>query len=193
MNRIAELDAIIEQYNLNKHPFYTEWREGTLPMPKLQDYANQYGEFVATIAAGWETLAQPKYAADERYHEELWHDFRTAIHAAEDYAPHPQTVVLRTAAEQMFRSAPECAGALYAFEAQQPHTSQVKLDGLKEHYSVPDIGHEYFRVHAGDMAEADLLRAHIEKLSDEDFARCKVACAVLAAAMWSALDGVYRA
>lgn len=193
MNRIAQLDAIIGQYDLNQHPFYTEWREGKLPIAKLQDYANQYGEFVATIADGWETLGQPYYANEERVHEGLWQGFRQAVQAAPEYAPRPQTIVLRTAAEELFRCAPECAGALYAFEAQQPHTSQVKLDGLKEHYAIPDSGHEYFRVHAGDVAEAELLRRHIETLSDEEFARCKVACAVLAAAMWSALDGVYHA
>ena len=33
---------------------------------------------------------------------------------------------------------------LYAFEAQQPNTSQSKLDGLKEHYNVGEKGEEYF-------------------------------------------------
>ena len=30
-SRIEELDVIVRQFDLNEHPFYTEWRAGTLP------------------------------------------------------------------------------------------------------------------------------------------------------------------
>jgi hypothetical protein len=36
-----------------------------------------------------------------------------------------------------------------------------------------------------------MLAERIERLSDDDFARAKTACAIFSAAAWGALDGVY--
>jgi pyrroloquinoline-quinone synthase len=192
MNRIQELDAIVNQFDLNNHPFYQEWRMGTLPSEKLVDYAGEYGRFVATIAKGWETTGHGHYAEEEREHELLWNDFKSAI-GFEVASNRPETVVLETAADQLFADRATAVGALYSFEAQQPNTAKSKLDGLNEHYSISDAGKEYFRVHAADFAEIEELRRVVETMSDEEFARTKTACAVLCAAMWSALDGVYYA
>lgn len=190
MDRIAELDALVGQFDLNRHPFYQEWRAGTLPIEKLRYYASDYGRFVATIAEGWETLGANHFAEEERLHERLWTRFQMAIGAGASGSRH-QVETLVFAARNSFKTEPEAAGALYAFEAQQPTTSQSKLDGLREHYGIEGSGAEYFRVHAGDVAERDFLRERIRAMSDEEFARCKSACALLCAAMWSGLDGVY--
>lgn len=56
----------------------------------------------------------------------------------------------RPAARNNFKGEAEAVGALYAFGAQQPHTSQSKLDGLREHYHVVEKGEEYFLVYAFD-------------------------------------------
>lgn len=190
--RVQELDAIVDQFDLNRHPFYQDWRMGTLPVEKLRDYAGEYGQFVGTIAEGWEALDETHYAEEEREHEVLWGDFKTAIGAAA-VSNRSATNTLVTAAKNAFRHPTTALGALYAFEAQQPHTSQVKLDGLIEHYAVSEAGQEYFKVHANDIAERDLLRERAAKMSDAEFAQTKIACALLGAAMWSALDGVYYA
>ncbi|HVT13259.1 MAG TPA: iron-containing redox enzyme family protein [Fimbriimonadaceae bacterium] len=190
MNRVEQLDAIVKQFELNGHPFYAEWKAGTLPAWMLADYAGQYGHFVGTIADGWETLGENFYADEEREHEVLWTDFKTALGTRESgMAPSTQTLV--TAAKNLFATKPEAIGALYAFEAQQPYTSRAKLDGLNEHYSVSEEGKEYFRVHADDIAEVELLKKHIESLTDEEFARAKTACALVCTAMYGALDGIY--
>jgi pyrroloquinoline-quinone synthase len=178
MDRISQLDAIIEQFNLNKHPFYQDWRMGTLPVSKLQAYATEYQAFVGTIA--------------QRFHELLWTKFKTEIGAG-GQASLPSTETLVTAANNLFGSSVEALGALYAFEAQQPHTSRSKLDGLIEHYTVSEDGQEYFKVHADDLAEAELIREKVKAMSDEEFARTKNACAVVCSAMWGALDGIYYA
>jgi len=188
--RVQELDAIVDQFDLNRHPFYQDWRMGTLPVAKLRDYAGEYGRFVGTIAEGWETLGETHYAEEEREHEVLWSDFKTAIEATE-VSNRETTDTLVTAAQNAFRNPATALGALYAFEAQQPITSQVKLEGLIEHYQVSEAGQEYFKVHANDIAERDLLRERAAKMTEAEFAQTKIACALLGAAMWSALDGVY--
>jgi pyrroloquinoline-quinone synthase len=190
MDRIAALDAIVASFDLNTHPFYTDWRAGTLPKEKMVDYSGEYGRFVATIAKGWETLGFASYAEEEREHEVLWETFRAEIHST-DRSNYPQTDVLVTAADRFFSVAPEAVGALYAFEAQQPNTAKSKLDGLNEHYGISDVGKEYFTVHAEDFNEVADLRAHVATMSEADFNRAKVACSVVCGAMWSALDGIY--
>ncbi len=190
MDRIAQLDAIISQFDLSTHPFYVEWREGTLPVERLREYAAEYARFIDTVDEGWDRIGEPKYGEIEREHERLWSRFQLEI-AAGRYEPNPSIDTLVSAARNSFKSKPEAVGALYAFEAQQPETAQSKLDGLTRHYSISEAGREYFKVHAKDIAEAVLLKTYIEALSDGEFARAKTACAVLCAAMWGALDGVY--
>jgi pyrroloquinoline-quinone synthase len=192
MDRIAELDAIIAQYDLNLHPFYQDWRMGTLPTAKLSDYAGEYGQFVATIAEGWETLGELHYAEEEREHEELWGVFKTEL-GTNSLSNYAETAALVAAAKANFAVNPEAVGALYAFEAQQPRTSRSKLDGLNEHYTLSDDAKKYFVVHADDVAEAALLREYTLRQSDEEFARSKAACETLVNAMWKALDGIYQA
>lgn len=190
MNRIEELDALVKLFDLNAHPFYQDWRMGTLPVENLRDYAAEYGRFVGTIAEGWETIGQSHYAEEERFHERLWADFQLEIGAAASKG-RPTTEALVQVAKNNFKTPAQAIGALYAFEAQQPVTSQSKYDGLTEHYGTSEKGKEYFKVHAGDIAEIELLREMVAGLSDSEFRQAKHACAAVCAAMLGALDGVY--
>ena len=190
VDRVAELESIVAKHDLNQHPFYSDWRAGTLPVDKLRDYAGEYGRFVALIAQGWETLGEEGYANEERVHEGLWKDFQAAI-GSEKRSNRSKTELLLHAANTLFAPEAEAVGALYAFEAQQPITSRTKLEGLEEHYNLDAAGTEYFRVHADDVHEVKTLEHRIGVLSDEEFARAKTACSILCAAMWGALDGVY--
>ena len=136
------------------------------------------------------TIGEPIYANEEREHELFWDDFRGAL-GFETLSLRVQTDTLVTAARNLFSKKPESVGALFAFESQQPHTSQSKLDGLNEHYPLTDKGKRYFVVHASDFAEVEDLKRHIASLTHEEFARTKTACAILSAALWGALDGIY--
>ena len=51
-----QLDTILEKWDLLKHPFYQAWSAGTLPVEALQVYAREYGNFIANLPRGWETL-----------------------------------------------------------------------------------------------------------------------------------------
>ncbi|MBA2632490.1 MAG: hypothetical protein H0U86_05760 [Chloroflexi bacterium] len=190
--RIDELDAIVRQFDLNEHPFYTEWRAGTLPVGRLAEYADEWAPFIGAVDAGWERIGYPEYAAEEREHDALWSRFRTALNATSDMR-RPQSRTLLAVGENAFASVPEALGALYSFEVQQPATASSKLAGLREHYAgtVDSDAQRYFVEHAVETDEPAMLAGLIDGLSDGEFARAKTACALFSAAAWGALDGVY--
>ena len=191
-NRIDELDAIVRSFDLNEHPFYIEWRAGTLPVERLAAYADEWAPFIGVVDAGWERIGYPDYAAEEREHDELWSRFRSALNAT-GQMHRPQSKTLLAVGENAFASVPEALGALYSFEVQQPATASSKLAGLREHYAgaVDADAQQYFVEHAVETDEPAMLAAMIDGLSDGDFARAKTACALFSAAAWGALDGVY--
>jgi pyrroloquinoline-quinone synthase len=191
-SRIDELDAIVRSFDLNEHPFYTEWRAGTLPIERLAEYADEWAPFIGAVDAGWERIGYPEYAAEEREHDELWSRFRGALGATGGMR-RPQSRTLLAVGENAFASVPEALGALYSFEVQQPATASSKLAGLREHYAgtVGIDAQEYFVEHAVETDEPAMLAALIEGLSDGEFARARTACALFSAAAWGALDGVY--
>lgn len=191
-SRIAELDAIVAQFDLNEHPFYVEWRAGTLPIERLAEYADEWAPFIGVVDAGWDRIGYPEYAAEEREHDLLWARFRGALNAR-GAMNRPQSKTLLAVGENAFASVPESLGALYSFEVQQPVTASSKLAGLREHYAgtVDADAQQYFVEHAIETDEPAMLAARIEVLSDGEFARAKTACATFSAAAWGALDGVY--
>ena len=191
-SRIAELDAIVRQFDLNEHPFYQEWRAGTLPIERLAEYADEWAPFISVVDQGWDRIGHPAYAEEEREHDALWSRFRAALGASGQMS-RPQSRTLLAVGEHAFASAPETLGALYSFEVQQPATATSKLAGLKEHYAgaVGADAQQYFVEHAVETDEPAMLAEMIEGLSDGEFARARTACAVFSAAAWGALDGVY--
>jgi pyrroloquinoline-quinone synthase len=190
--RIDELDEIVGQFDLNQHPFYQEWRAGTLPVERLREYAAEWAPFIAAIDAGWDRIGYPAYAAEEREHDALWGRFRAALGASAEMR-RAQSATLLAVGQNAFASVPESLGALYSFEVQQPATASSKLAGLREHYAgtVDEDGQRYFVEHAVETDEPAMLAARIEDLSDGEFARARTACETFSAAAWGALDGVY--
>lgn len=192
MNR---LKIITDTYNgiaLLSHPFYREWSEGTLSVEKLSLYAAEYGRFVQQVPLGWATLGEDDLTVEEADHAVMWTKFAEALPPV---SPRnlPQTLAMESVAKNLFSSAPEAIGALYAFESQQPDTTASKLDGLRKRYSLAPAAEEYFEVHAGNPYDADVLAAKLDGLTDEEFGRAVGACRLMAAALYAALDGVYYA
>ncbi len=192
--RVRELRRLVEQFDLNKHPFYVAWREGTLPPEKLAGYAHEYEGFVKCVGDAWDSLGMPHYGEEERRHHKLWMDFIEAV------SGHPKTTsgatlkgtqALENCARALFSQVPEAAGALYAFEYQQPTTSEIKLKGLRDHYSVGEKGERYFAEHAGEWGEVEDLERYIEGVDEGEFARVCAACALMSAALWCGLDSVW--
>ena len=191
-SRIDELDAIVRQFDLNEHPFYQDWRTGKLPIGRLAEYADEWAPFISVVHQGWDRIGYAAYAAEEREHDALWSDFRTALGASGEMT-RPQSKTLLAVGRNAFASVPESLGALYSFEVQQPVTATSKLAGLREHYAgtVDADAQRYFVEHAVETDEPAMLAEMIEGLSDGEFARARTACATFSAAAWGALDGVY--
>lgn len=192
MDRIEELNQIVEMFDLNTHPFYTAWSTGTLPVEKLQRYATEYSDFIGTIADGWTQAGELQHAEEERFHHTLWHRFQESLQVLAE-SPLTQTKTLLGTARSLFSSHPECIGALYAFESQQQRTARTKLDGLKVYYCnlVDDSSQEYFNIHAENTGEVEFLAQKLNQLNQEEYAQGRTACAMMCTAMWHALDGYW--
>ncbi|HET9620347.1 MAG TPA: hypothetical protein VFP84_03195 [Kofleriaceae bacterium] len=190
---IHAMRAAIAQHDLLAHPFYQAWSAGTLPVDALTTYAREYGAFIATLDRGWATLGEPEGAAVERQHAALWHGFAGALGTPVSAAPTIAEVrALADEAARSFASPAEAAGALYAFERQQPATAQSKLDGLDRHYTaIADGARPYFEAHAGESGEDTLLEAKLAAMTDAERARAAAACDRMARALWNALSGIH--
>lgn len=184
------LRAILEKWNLLKHPFYTEWSHGTLPAEKLTAYSGEYASFIGKIAPLWEACGENAIAAHERQHFELWKRFASGLGAKSFDASNDATRRLLRHIDASVVSHAPSLGTLYAFEAQQPYTAQSKLLGLRTHYSKLNADTEYFEVHKDDFEEPKLLLEKIERLPAEEQQRCVEACDETGRLLWDTLTEI---
>lgn len=184
----------IEKYNLLRHPFYVAWSEGRLPVAALRDYAREYGAFIRTIGEGWSRVGEEKIAKVEDGHATVWERTFAASLGTSIGEPGMQGVTdLVSTSRELFAQEAAALGALYAFEAQQPHTAQSKLKGLREHYNhLPGKVGEYFRLHETDFAEPALLAAKMDALDSVRGEQALAACERTAAALHNALTAIYE-
>jgi pyrroloquinoline-quinone synthase len=192
MSITKQLNEIVAERSLLKHPFYQAWSAGTLPVEDLQTYAREYGAFIEMLPRAWETLKDAETSQEEIEHAELWGEFAVALGTRVNGAAHVAEVSdLMTIATRLFADPASAAGALYAFEVQQPATAKSKLDGLRRYYKLPASVEPYFELHSHNEHEAAKLLGRIEAMSAEDRQRSAQACTELADALWNALSGIY--
>ena len=155
MSTTESLDFTVSKRNLLDHPFYQAWSAGTLPVEALRTYAREYGAFIGLLPNAWETLRNSETALEEREHAELWESFAAALDTnVSGKAELSAVQALTASAARLFSDPISAAGALYAFEVQQPATAQSKLDGLKAHYHLPSGVEPYFEIHSHNEHEA---------------------------------------
>jgi pyrroloquinoline-quinone synthase len=191
MNLHQHLTSILERWNLLRHPFYKAWSAGELPKAALGTYAREYGHFIARLPEGWQTLNDADTAQEEQEHVELWEAFAEALDAKLGEAQIPEVRTLSDTARALFSQTATAAGALYAFEVQQPATAQSKLEGLKAFYHPPAKAETYFEVHSRNQHEAEKLLARMEGFAAEEQAESVRACEVMSQALWDALSGIF--
>lgn len=171
MTTIRALDRTIRRRHLLKHPFYTAWSRGELPLDTLRAYAGQYYHFESNFpryVGG--AYARLRHAEDRRIllenlqdeegasptHPELWIDFARGIGARWPAGRPPAasraTRNLCATYESLTLGAGDAApalGALYAYEAQFAEVAAEKSRGLRAFYGLRSrAAHEFFRVHS---------------------------------------------
>lgn len=186
-------DAIIKPFDLNQSPFYQAWSNGTLPESALVQYAAEYGNFIKSLPIAWETLNDDETAHEEEEHAEEWEVFAEAL--GTKYAPVelPEIKALMETTNELFSKKATAIGALYAFEKQQPSTSESKLKGLREHFPHAVKGEKYFITHSSNHHEAEKLQKLIATLNPVERKEAEAACSKMSKALWDALDGIYNA
>jgi pyrroloquinoline-quinone synthase len=189
----VSLRAVIAEYDLLEHPFYRAWSAGTLPESALATYAREYGAFIAVLDRGWETLGEKESARIERHHVALWNDFAGALGTTVTNEPTTKAVeALVAEAAKSFATPAAAAGALFAFEAQQPATAHSKLDGLDTHYaSLPSDVRPYFEAHASESGEDVMLAEKMSAMSAADQKEAISACDRMSKALWDALTDIH--
>lgn len=201
------LEAVRDQGDVLRHPFYVRWSAGELSADELALYAGQYRHAVVALAQAADDTARATsdpalagelgaHAREEFEHIALWDGFARAVGAEPCAEPLPETADCAAAWAPPDRPLLESLVALYAIEAAQPAISESKRIGLTQHYGVehPDAT-AYFDVHVDRDAEhAAAGRARIEeRLTPGDEDALLAAAESVLAANWRLLDGVQAA
>ncbi|MCC3409733.1 MAG: CADD family putative folate metabolism protein [Microcoleus sp. PH2017_10_PVI_O_A] len=166
---LEQLNSILDQNHLLKHPFYQMWNEGKLDLAMLQEYAQEYylqvhnfPTYVSATHAACddikirqmllENLIEEERGAAN--HPELWLRFaeglgldRNAVLSREHLEKTSESVrILKDLARS--ESPAKGLAALYAYEAQIPEVSTTKIAGLKEFYGIDSqAALSFFQVH----------------------------------------------
>ncbi len=215
MTTLRDLDRLVRRQHLLKHPFYTAWSNGTLPIGTLREYAAQYyhfeSQFPRFVAGAYARVLRPsdrqtllENLVDEEghppTHPELWAAFARALGVRGLTAPPtgPTSRLLRTYEEHSVEgTACSALGALYAYESQFPAVAREKSRGLRENYGIRSrAAHEFFRVHTlADVAHSAAERRVLGRcLREEPGGPEQAETAVRASldAWWGFLDGFVR-
>jgi pyrroloquinoline-quinone synthase len=210
------MESVLKEKGMLSHPFYQAWSNGKLTREMMASYACQYYHFVKDfprmvsavhsntmdISVRQEllmNLVEEEQGADN--HPALWMRFANALGVNDDQVsgtmPLPTTVALVNTMMDGCRngSFQEGLATLYAYEAQIPEVSRVKIEGLKKFYHIDDADAiRFFTVHQEadvyhSRSEKDMIQKHSVGGDEE-----KVYAAVnrTATALWTFLDGVHE-
>lgn len=205
VNLWRRLEAVGEQHDVLRHPFYIRWSEGTLTPDELAHYSGQYRHAVVALAdaaaaaarspeAGEDADALAEHAAEEASHVALWDEFVVAAGGELDAPPSVETreCAAKWAGDES-RPLAQTLAAMFAIESAQPAISATKRDGLIRHYGISSTA--YFDVHERlDFDHAAQARELInERLVDVDEDALVATAAEVLSANWRLLDGVEAA
>ena len=213
---MARIEETIQERSLLKHPFYQAWTNGTLPLEALREYASQYYHFelaYPTFLSGLHhRCSDPKIRQllldnlwDEEHgaenHVELWLRFCEGLgldrKRVRTNTPSKETASLVDTYKKLTSSGPLAAGAaaLYAYESQVPEVATVKLEGLRQFYSIEDEDSvSFFKVHRTlDQEHASAEREMVRTLASTEADQRATLDAVdrSTQALWRFLDGAW--
>lgn len=209
---LADLDHMIHEKHLLKHPFYLAWSKGTLSRECLKEYAQDYYHHVQAFPTYLSSLHSHtkdpttrkeilnnliEEEAGNPNHPDLWKTFATSLDAKE-IEHHSPSLEMETLVETfrnicLHGTVSEGLAALYAYESQIPSICVSKIDGLKKHYDMQDPkSWSYFAVHIGadeehSRVERELLAKHI---TCETVSSTKNAAQQILDCLWNFLSGL---
>ena len=213
---IDDIQHIIEERRLLKHPFYQAWQRGELTRDHLRGYAAQYyphvlafPQYVSGAHAICPTQAERQELLEnlieeergDENHPELWLRFAQGVGARRDDVEHaeplPETQRLVDTFRDatMNRSFAEACAALYVYESQVPEVAKTKIAGLTSFYGIDDPRTlQFFEVHIGADEIHSQVGASMVRRNTDDASRDAVLLTAreCADALWSFLDGVHR-
>jgi pyrroloquinoline-quinone synthase len=216
MTWTTQIDDIVSEQHLLKHPFYTAWTEGTLTQSALRGYAAQYYKHVAAFprylsaihsqTADIETrqyllenLIDEERGAEN--HPELWLRFAEGIGTTRDAirgtVALPETATCVATYREIASARGPIAGlaALYAYESMVPAVSESKIAGLKLHYGIEDDETlRFFNVHLEiDEWHAEVARKLLDNAPENERKAAVEAADEALGALNGLLDGVVKA
>ncbi len=217
MTLIQQIDRVIAEKSLLKHPFYVAWTEGKLTKAMLREYAKQYYHheaafptYLSAIHSNCPDIKIRQVILDnmreeemgEKNHPALWLQFANALGLSKEEVteaePLPETSAMINTFRMIARSRStvEGLGAMYAYEVQIPEIARIKIEGLKKWYGIEkpeDI--EFFTVHEKadewhSQSEREIFLR--EATTEESKKRLVQAISEACDALNLLLDGVYR-
>jgi pyrroloquinoline-quinone synthase len=211
----SQIDEVVAERHLLKHPFYTAWTEGTLTLDSLRAYAAQYYKHVAAfprylsaVHAQTPDITTRQYLLEnlmdeergEENHPELWLRFSDGLGTAREAIRDADQLPETRACDATYREVTSARGpvsglaALYAYESMVPAVARSKIDGLARHYGIDDPKViRFFTVHLEvDEWHAEVARDLLEAAT-EDHERAVAAAEDALIALHGLLDGVVRA
>ncbi len=160
----TEIETIVADKSLLKHPFYQTWSRGELTKEQLAVYAKEYFHLVKRIP-GIVARVQAQLSDDvlkasldhnrleEEEHVELWKRFAKSLGISEaELVNHvPSKACAKAVADLEAlaeRSVEEGVATMYALECELPAIAKTKMEGLKEFYGLTsDDAQIYFEEH----------------------------------------------
>ena len=142
MNIIKQIDEMIEERSLLKHPFYQMWSDGKLTQESLADYSKEYFQLVKAVPSFMTPIIEKAPDSviselvanqqEESDHIKPWISFAGELGISEDELM-PYTGLTKTSKavsdlNELMITYDGGACAMYAFEKEIPKISQTKLD-----------------------------------------------------------------
>ena len=185
MNSLTQnIDRIIEERSLLKHPFYQTWSDGKLTREALVGYSKEYYQLVKAIPIFMTQLLD--YAPNSTYdeldfnqqeefsHISLWQRFASGLGVnhkeLSNYEGLHKTNQAISGLHSLMSSFLSGSAAMYALEKEIPKISEIKLQGLAEFYGLTgeDVT-KYFKEHMeADVRHAASWQKAIDAVSGHD-------------------------
>ena len=185
MNSLTQnIDRIIEERSLLKHPFYQTWSDGKLTREALVGYSKEYYQLVKAVPIFMTQLLDysPKSMYDELdlnqqeefSHISLWERFASGLGVSRKELTNYEGLYTTNHAiselHSLMSSFVSGSAAMYALEKEIPKISEIKLQGLAEFYGLTseDVT-EYFKEHMeADIRHTASWQKAIDSVSDHD-------------------------